>query len=73
MPFFPDTFFWIYCFWKSIFSVNIPESRLHKIIHELVGRVYSLVPLAMADKRLPKQMPRKYCNMLLYYRVTIMI
>jgi len=30
----------------------------------LVGHahVYSLVPLAMADHRLARQMPRRYCN-----------
>jgi len=31
-----------------------------KIIPQLVGHVYSLVPLVMADRRLPGQMPRRH-------------
>jgi len=43
-----------------------------KIIHQLVGHVYSLVLFAMADPRLARQFPRRYCNTF-YYCVTIMI
>jgi len=35
--------------------------------------IYSLVPLAIADHRLAWQMPQRYCNMFLYYCVTITI
>ena len=36
-------------------------SRKYKIIHQLVGHVYSLVPRAMADHRLAWQMPWRCC------------
>jgi len=39
----------------------------------LVGHVYSLVPHAMADHRLARQMPRRCCNMFSYYCVKIII
>jgi len=39
----------------------------------LVGHVYSLVPLVMADHRRARQMPRRCCNMILYYCVAIMM
>jgi len=44
-----------------------------KIIHPLVGYVYSLVPLVMADHRLARQMPRGICNTFLGYCVAIKI
>jgi len=34
----------------------------------LVGHVYSLVPVAMADHRLAWQMPRRSCNVFLLLR-----
>jgi len=40
-----------------------------KIIHQLVGHVYSLVPLVMADHRLARQMPQTF----FYYCVAIRI
>jgi len=43
------------------------------MIHQLVGHVYSLVSLVMADRRLAGQMPRRYCKMFFYYCVAIMI
>ena len=58
---------------------NQYSGKYIKIIHQLVGNVglrptvYSLVPLAMADHRLEKQMPRRCCNMFSYYCVTVMI
>jgi len=39
-----------------------------KIIHQLVGHVYSLVHLAMPDDRLARQMPRRSCNVFLLLR-----
>ena len=44
-----------------------------KIIHQLVGHVYSLAPLAVPDHRLARLMPRRCCYMFSYYCVTIMI
>jgi len=44
-----------------------------KIIHQLVGHVYSLVPLVMTDRRLARQTPRRCCNTFFYYCVAIMI
>ena len=43
-----------------------------KIIHQLVDQVYSLVPLAMANHRLARQMPRSWI-IFSYYCLTIMI
>jgi len=39
----------------------------------LVGHVYYLVPLVMADHRLDRQMPRRYCNTFFYHCMAIMI
>jgi len=39
----------------------------------LVGHVYSLVSLAMADHRLARQMPQRCCDMFSFYYLTIMI
>jgi len=46
---------------KNIFQLIF--QKVHKIIHQLVGHIYSLVPLAMADHRLARQMWQRYCNM----------
>jgi len=43
------------------------------LIHQVVGRVYSVMRLAMADHRLARQIPQRRCNIFLYYCVVIMI
>ena len=48
---------------------NQYSTKYIKMIHQLVGHVYSLVSLVMADRRLAGQMPCRCCNMFFYYCV----
>ena len=52
---------------KNTFQSIFDKVGYIRIIHQLVGHVYSLVPLAMADHRLARQIPRRCCNMFFYY------
>jgi len=47
---------------------NQYSRKYTKIIHRWVGHVYSLVPFAMADHRLARQMPQRSCNVFLLLR-----